>query len=178
MIKEIKTQEVLFSKEIIASSVEKVANQIKEDYKGKDIVFVCVLRGAFMFFSDLIRKFDQDNVSIDFITLSSYQNATTTSGKVKLISEIAFGVEGKDVIIVEDIIDSGNTIKFIRDHFASKKANSVSVACLLNRKTSNSCEIEYSAIDFNGDDFVIGYGLDYAQKYRNYDQIYSITLKD
>lgn len=178
MINRIKTQEVLFSKEVIAKAVDGVADKIKADYGDKDIVFVCVLKGAVMFFTDLVRKFNAPNISIDFVTISSYQDATKSSGKVKLLSELALNVEGKNVIIVEDIVDSGNTIKFLREHFAKKNVASLSVACLLNRTKANTCEIEYSAIVLEGDAFVIGYGLDCAQRCRNYDQIYSIALKD
>lgn len=172
---------ILYSREQILDQVKVVADKIKSDL-GEDepIVFVCVLKGAFMFFADLIRHFHHVNVITSFITLSSYSAKTESSGTVKLVQDLQDSVIGKNVVIVEDIIDSGRTIAYLREYFADKKAKSVSIACLLNKPRGRVVDIEcdYNAFTMKGDEFVVGYGLDYAQKFRNLSNIYYVNGED
>ncbi len=168
---------ILYSQEEIRKQVAIVAEQIKADIVDDEpIVFVCVLKGAFMFFSDLVQQFNQTNVVASFITLSSYEGGTESRGKVNLVQDLKDSVENKHVVIVEDIIDSGRTIEYLRDYFADKKTKSVKTVCLLDkplrRVVNVSCD--YKAFTMKTDKFVIGYGLDYNQYFRNLPNIYYV----
>ena len=162
----------LLTEEQIQLRISELAKQLSSDYKGKLPVFIGVLNGSFLFMSDLIKSLDID-CEIDFFKLSSYGDEKISSGKVKLIKELNCDVDGRDIIIVEDIVDSGLSIKYIEDLFAEKHPNSMKVISLLVKPHSLKYNVKIDYIGFNIDSqFVIGYGLDYAQKYRNLRSIY------
>lgn len=156
----------LFSEEEILVRVKEVAAQIDEDYKGKHPTLIAILKGSILFYSDLIRNMKTD-VVLDFMEISSYGNGTT-SGNIKFIKDADFSVEGKDILLVEDIVDSGKTIDYLIKALALRKPNSIKVCTLLDKKEARKVpvEINYSCFDV-GNEFVVGYGLDYAEKYRN-----------
>jgi len=156
---------ILFSKEQIEKRVCEIAEQISRDFKNKDVVVIAVLRGSFIFCADLLRKLDFDFV-MDFISLSSYRGGVS-EGKVKTISGLREDVSGKDVIIVEDIADTGVTLDFLFKELSLKNAKSVSACVLLDKKCARQkdVEIKYRCFEI-GKDFVIGYGLDYNGLYR------------
>ena len=162
----------LLTEEQIQLRISELAKQLSSDYKGKLPVFIGVLNGSFLFMSDLIKSLDID-CEIDFFKLSSYGDEKISSGKVKLIKELNCDVDGRDIIIVEDIVDSGLSIKYIEDLFAEKHPISMKVISLLVKPHSLKYNVKIDYIGFNIDSqFVIGYGLDYAQKYRNLRSIY------
>jgi len=159
----------------IQKRIKELAQQISEDYKGKVPVFIGVLNGSFLFMSDLIRYMNHD-CEIDFFKLSSYGDAKISSGRVKLLKELNCDVSGRDIIIVEDIVDSGLSINYIEDLFSEKKPNTMKVVSLLVKPGSLKYDVKIDYIGFDiPDKFVIGYGLDYAQKYRNLRSIYVLS---
>ena len=158
---------VLIPREEIQAKTEELARRISEDYKGKDLLLVGVLKGGFMFMADLCRAITID-VSVDFISVSSYGNSTVSSGVVRILKDIDYDITGKHVLIVEDLIDTGLTLTYLKDLFAAKHCASVKVCTILDKPSRRKVPLE---IDYQGivipDKFVIGYGLDYAEKYRN-----------
>jgi hypoxanthine phosphoribosyltransferase len=154
--------------EEIQKRVKELAVQINNEYRGKIPVFIGVLNGSFIFLSDLIKN--------DFFKLSSYGDEKISSGKVKLLKELNCEINGRDIIIVEDIVDSGLSIKFIEDLMIEHKPASMKVATLLMKPESLRYNVKIDYIGFNiPSKFVIGYGLDYAQKYRNLRTIYVLN---
>ncbi len=152
--------------------IRQLGSQITRDYEGKIPIFIGVLNGAFLFLADLVKNVDLD-CEIDFFKLSSYGDAKISSGKVTMVKELNCDVNGRDIIIVEDIVDSGLSIKFIEEHITQHNPRSVKVASLLVKPKSlkYNVKIDYIGFDIPGK-FVIGYGLDYAQKFRNLRSIY------
>ena len=161
--------------EQIQKRTEELAKQISREYNGTIPVFIGVLNGSFLFMSDLIRYIDID-CEIDFFKLSSYGDAKISSGEVKLLKELNCEVDGRDIIIVEDIVDSGLSIKYIEELFSEKNPNSMKVVSLLVKPNSLKYNVKIDYIGFDiPSKFVIGYGLDYAQKYRNLRSIYILS---
>ena len=167
-------ERVLISKEQIDKRVEELGEQLSKDYAGKKPLFICILKGSIMFFTDLIRALSID-CAMDFMSLSSYRNETT-SGEVKMIKDLDDPIVGKDVIIVEDIIDSGNTLAYLKRLLYSRNPNSVKIITMLDKPERRTADIQP---DYTGfvieDEFVVGYGLDYAQDYRQYPDIYILS---
>lgn len=158
-------EKVLISSDEIASKIKEVSSQISKDYNGKEPLLVGILKGAVPFFADLIREIDLD-LYIDFMAVSSYGKGTT-SGTVKLVKDLSESVEGKDVIIVEDIVDTGKTLNYLKNKFLLDNAKSVKIACLLDKKDRREVELDADYVCFEiPDAFVVGFGLDYAEKYR------------
>lgn len=158
--------EVLISSEEIELRITDLAKAISKDYEDKELVFLCVLKGAFIFCSDLMKKVSLP-VSVEFISLSSYGDGMKSSGQITTDMDITGNVAGKDVLIVEDIVDSGLTINFLKSKLREKGAESIKVASLLHKpgKQKFATDIDYLAFEIE-DKFVIGYGLDYAGRYR------------
>jgi len=170
--------EPFISEEEIQKRVKELGKQITDDYKGKVPVFIGVLNGASVFMSDLIRNVDLD-LEIDYFKLSSYGDDKISSGKVKLVKEIGCDVSGREIIIVEDIVDTGLSIKFIEELMEKHKPSQMKVASLLIKPKSLKYDVKIDYIGFNiPNKFVIGYGLDYAQRYRNLRSIYSLKETD
>lgn len=168
----------LISKEQITSIVSDLASRISGDYGQKELVLVCVLKGAFMFLSDLVRHLPMP-VQIDFVRLASYGSGMKSSGRIEITKDIEVSVEGKDVIIVEDIIDSGRTIQFLKERLALSKPRTVKVCTLLDKKARREVEMEADYVGKEVDDvFIVGYGIDFNEAYRNLPQIYYVTTTD
>lgn len=167
-----KMEKVLLSKEAIDNKITELAKTIEKDYQGKKILMVCILRGAFLFFSDIVRKINLP-IEIDFMAISSYGTNATSSGEVKVIKDLNERLEGKDVIIVEDIIDSGYTLNYLKNLFQQRNPNSLKVCALLDKPDRRKINIEGDYVGFKiPNEFVVGYGLDYAEQFRNLDSIY------
>lgn len=165
----------LIQEEKIIKRVKEIAEQISLDYAEKKPVFIGVLNGAFMFLADLIRNVTID-CEVDFFKLSSYGDEKISSGNVKLIKELNANVDGRHLIIVEDIVDSGLSIKFIEDLIAGYKPASMKVVSLLVKPNSLRYNVKIDYIGFDiPSKFVVGYGLDYAQMYRNLKSIYVLN---
>jgi hypoxanthine phosphoribosyltransferase len=160
-------QEVLFSEEQIQEKIKELGQQIANDYRDRNPLVICVLKGAFIFMGDLVKRIDIP-LEIDFMAVSSYGNATSSSGVVKIIKDLDTSVEGRDVLIVEDIIDSGLTLSYLIDVLERRNALSVKVVALFDKPGRRTVGLEP---DYKGfvipDAFIVGYGLDYAERYRN-----------
>jgi hypoxanthine phosphoribosyltransferase len=163
------------TEDAIQNRIKEMAEQISQDYKGKIPIFIGVLNGAFIFLADLIKNISID-CEIDFFKLSSYGDSKISSGNVRLLKELNCDVNGRDIIIVEDIVDSGLSIKYIEEIFARHVPKSMKVCSLLMKPESLKFDIKIDYIGFNiPSKFVIGFGLDYAQKFRNLRTIYCLT---
>ena len=160
-------ERILYSEEDLAQCVQRLGAEISKDYEGKEIFAVAILKGAVVFFTDLIRAINVP-VQLDFMAASSYGDGTETSGAVKILKDLDFSVEGKHVLIIEDIIDSGLTLSYLLKNFKDRKPASVRLCTLLNKPERRKGKVK---VDYCGytvpDEFLVGYGLDYAEKYRN-----------
>jgi hypoxanthine phosphoribosyltransferase len=156
----------------IQKKVKKLARKISRDYDGKVPILIGVLNGSFIFMSDLAREL-KVNIEVDFLKLSSYGDSKISSGEVKMLKELNAQIEGRDVIVVEDIVDSGLSVKYIRDMILEAKPASLEFVTLLFKKGLSNLEFDIKYIGFKiPNEFVVGYGLDFAQKYRNLKEIY------
>ncbi len=165
---------ILLTEEQIKARVFELGKQISSDYEGKEPVIICMLKGAVYFFADLIKSISIP-VMIDFARLSSYRNGTS-GGKMELIADITAKIEGKDVLIVEDIVDSGKTLAYFIDLLKKKKPSSIKICTFLDKKERREVEINADYIGFDIPcGFVIGYGLDYAERYREFPFLAEIT---
>ena len=159
--------EVLYTQQQIAGRVRELAAEIERDHRGKELVLVGVLKGAFMFVSDLARQIDLP-LSVDFIGLSSYGEETESSGVVKITSDLTRPIEAKHVIIVEDIVDTGLTMRYLLDNFSTRRPASVKICALLQKPSRLRTRIPIQYLGFTVPDlFVVGYGLDSGEKFRN-----------
>lgn len=164
-------QKILLNSEQIATRVKELGEEITRDYKGESVLMVAILRGAVVFFADLVKSVDLD-VRFDFMVVSSYGSSSVTSGEVRIIKDISQPIEGKNVIIVEDIIDTGNTLKNLKRMLLTRNPKSLKIASLLDKPSRRRVEMEGDYIGFEvPNEFVVGYGLDYAEKYRNLPEI-------
>ena len=158
--------EVLITEKEIRKKVKELGKKISRDYEGKDLVLVCVLRGAVIFMSDLIRSISIP-LSFDFMAISSYGSDTKSSGVVKITKDLDESIESKHVLIVEDIVDTGLTLQYLTNNLSSRNVASLKICALLDKPAQRKVEVK---IDYKGftitDKFVVGYGLDYNQKYR------------
>lgn len=161
----------MFTADEIAVRVKNIGEKLTADFNGEIPLFVCVLKGASIFFADIIRQVKTD-IDIDFITISSY-GGNTFSSEMKFIKDLETNVAGRKIVIVEDIIDTGKTIDYLRQIFLKRGAESVSICCLLDKFSRREVEVEVKYIGFEiSDEFVVGYGLDYDEKYRNDTEIW------
>ena len=160
-------KEILYSREKLELRIKEIGERISIDYKDKDLVLIGVLKGSVMFMAELMKSISIP-CSMDFMAVSSYGNSTTTSGVVRILKDLDDEIEGKHVMIIEDIIDSGITLKYLMEYLRGRKPQSIEIACLLNKPERRRVELEVKYIGFDVPDFfLIGFGLDYAQKYRN-----------
>ena len=160
---------VLFTKEQIAQKVRELAQQIDRDYHGRDVLLVGVLKGAVMVMADLMRELE-GQYPMDWMAVSSYGSGTKSSGVVRILKDLDTDLHGKDVLIVEDVIDSGLTLSWLRTNLESRGTRSVEICTLLRKPDAmkTSVDVRYVGWDIPNE-FVVGYGLDYAEKYRNLD---------
>lgn len=159
--------EVLFSEEKIASIVRNMGRQISEDYVGKNFFMVSVLKGSLVFMADLMRAVTIP-CSIDFLSVSSYGNGTASSGEVRILKDLDCSLEGKDLLIVEDILDSGMTLSFLLKTLSARNPASIRLCTFLDKPERRRVDIRPDYVGAEvPDKFIVGYGLDYAEKYRN-----------
>ncbi|HWQ58579.1 MAG TPA: hypoxanthine phosphoribosyltransferase [Clostridia bacterium] len=158
---------VLIDEEQISRRVRELGAQISEDYEGKDVVLVCILKGAVIFFSDLARAITC-HMEMDFLSISSYGNNTKTSGIVRISKDMDTSITGRHVLIVEDIMDSGLTLNHLTHLLKAREPASLKIVCLLDKPERRECAITPDYVGFViPNEFVLGYGLDYEQRYRN-----------
>ena len=160
-------QEVLFSQQQLEERVDQIAQEITRDYAGKEIVLISVLRGSFVFMADLCRRIDLP-CTIDFMSVSSYGSGTSSTGQVQITKDLSGDISGKYILVVEDILDSGNTLSYLLKLLEQRKPASIRLCTLLDKpeRRVKPVEVHYSGFTIP-DAFVVGYGLDYAEHYRN-----------
>ena len=160
-------KEILFTEEELKIKVKELGDAISNDYRGKDLLVIGILKGAVIFMADLVRNLSI-NASIDFMAVSSYGASTESSGVVRILKDLDQSIEGKNILIVEDIIDTGLTLKYLIENLKSRNPASVKVCTLLDKPSRRSVAVK---ANYNGfsipDEFVVGYGLDYNERYRN-----------
>ncbi len=160
-------EKILVTREEIAQAVKALGKRITEDYQGKSPVVIGILKGAVVFYSDLIREIDLP-LQTEFMSVSSYGNATHTTGVVKVNLDLKLDIAGRDLLIVEDIVDSGMTLHYLKQHLADRGAASIRICTLLDKPARRRVDLKADYFCFTiPDEFVVGYGLDYAEKYRN-----------
>jgi len=158
--------QTLLSADQIQTRVRHMAREIKDDHPD-GVHFVCVLKGAFMFLSDLTRALDGE-VTLDFMAVSSYGSSTKSSGQVQVLKDLGAAIEGRDVVIVEDIVDTGLTLTYLQDILRARSPRNLRTACLLSKPSRRKVDVKVEYIGFTIEDrFVVGYGLDYAERYRH-----------
>ena len=158
----------LLGKEEVADRIKEMAEDINRDYAGKEVHLICILKGS-VFFTTELAKYINVPLTMDCMSVSSYGNGTESSGRVRIVKDLDEGIEGKDVLLIEDIIDSGNTLSFLQDMLRTKKPASLKLCTLLDkpdRRVVEGIKVDYVGFEIP-DEFVVGYGLDYMQKYRN-----------
>ncbi len=170
-------ERILIDEETLKKRVREMGRQITEDYRGKDLVIVAILKGAVVFTSDLIKEIKLP-LAIDFMAVSSYGVSTKSSGVVRILKDLEEEIEGRDVLIVEDIVDTGLTLHYLLENLWSRGPRSLKICCCLDKPTRRSAPVEVDYVGFDiPDEFVVGYGLDYAERYRNLPYI-GILSKD
>jgi len=159
--------EVLFSQETIQQRIKELGAEITRDYAGRNPLLIGVLKGACFFLSDLLRNIDT-RLNIEFMAISSYGSSTRTSGEVRIMKDLDVPIEGRDILVVEDIVDTGLTLTYLLENLKSRGAASVKLAALLDKHDRREKEVPIDYLGFQiPDHFVVGYGLDYAERYRN-----------
>ena len=167
---------ILFPSREIKNKVSELGKQITVDYKDKNLLLVSVLRGGIIFLSDLARNIDLP-LSLDFMSISTYGINNDSTGVVRITKDLEDSIEGKDVLIVEDIIDTGLTIGYLLKNLKSRHPNSISICTLLDRDVRRIADIEIKYFGFKiGEKYIVGYGLDYKQKFRNLETIYELNI--
>ena len=160
-------KKILFSHEDIVARSKELGAELTKDYAGKLPLLIGVLKGSVPFMAELMKHID-GHVEMDFMVVSSYHGGTSSSGEVKILKDVDTPIEGRDVIIIEDIIDTGRTLVYLRDLLEHRKANSVKIVTLLDKPEGRVVEIDADYVGFNvPNEFVVGFGLDYDEKYRN-----------
>ena len=170
---------VMITEEEISKRILEVADRINKDYEGRELILICVLKGGVMFMCDLAKRLNLD-VRLDFMSVSSYGSETKSSGVVKIIKDLDNSIDGKNVLVVEDIIDSGNTLSYLMDILKKRGPKSIKLCTLLDkpsRREKKDVFVDYVCFEIE-DKFVVGYGLDYDQRYRNLPYIGVMELSD
>ena len=169
---------VMISEEEIDKKIRELGKVISDDYAGKELHVICILRGGVFFMAELVKRITVP-VTIDFMTASSYGNNTVSSGKIKIGKDLEESIEGRDVLVVEDIVDTGRTLSYLMEMLKERKPASLALCTLLDKPERRTHEVK---VDYTGfkvpDEFVVGYGLDYAQKYRNLPYIGVVKTED
>ena len=169
---------VLISEEEVDARIREIGEQISRDYAGKQVHLVCVLKGGSFFLCELAKRITVP-VSLDFMSVSSYGSGTMSSGVVKIVKDLDEPIQGQNVLIVEDIVDSGRTLSYLREMMLDRKPESLKICTLLDKPDRRVVDVE---VDYTGfhipDEFVVGYGLDYAQRYRNLPYIGVVEFDD
>lgn len=170
------TVRVLLSEKEVSARISEIAAEISKDYEGKQVHLICVLKGGVVFTCELAKRLTVP-VSMDFMSVSSYGASTKSSGVVKIVKDLDEQIEGKDVLVVEDIIDSGRTLTYLLDYLNNRNPKSLKLCTLLDKPERRVMEVKVDYTCFQiPDEFIVGYGLDYAQKYRNLPYIGVVEL--
>ncbi len=157
---------ILLDRATISKTVQNLAKRVSAEYRGRNLVLICILKGAVVFLSDLIRCLDIP-VEIDFVRLASYGSEQVSSRKVRITKDIEISIEGKDVLIVEDIVDTGWTLAYLMERFSTHRPKSIKICSLLDKKARREVDIPVHFVGFEIEDrFIVGYGLDFDEKYR------------
>ncbi|WP_423243349.1 hypoxanthine phosphoribosyltransferase [Clostridium rectalis] len=160
-------KEILLDEQQLRNKIKEIGKRISSDYLGKDLMLIGVLKGSVPFMADLMKEIEIP-CTMDFMAVSSYGNSSKTSGVVRILKDLDFEIENKDILIVEDIIDSGVTLRYLVDYLKGRNPNSIQIASLLNKPDRRMVKIDAKYIGFQvPDHFLVGYGLDFAEKYRN-----------
>ncbi len=158
---------ILIDEQTLKKRVQEMGKEITRDYQGKDLVLVGILKGAVIFMADLAKEIKLP-LAMDFMAVSSYGRSTHSSGVVRILKDLDDEIEDKDILIVEDIVDTGLTLNYLADNLLSRKPRSLKICCFLDKPSRREAKVKVDYIGFNiPDEFVVGYGLDYAEKYRN-----------
>lgn len=172
-MEENKRERTLYSREDISTRVKELGDIISKEYKDKNLLVVSLLRGSFIFAADLVRELSIP-VEVDFMTTASYGHGETSSGNVEIVHDIRTSVEGKDILIVDDIMDSGYTLGKVKEILNSKKPNSIKICVMLDKPSRRKIDISPDFVGFSIDDvFIVGYGLNYGDYYRNIPYIFT-----
>ena len=168
----------LITQKAIEKRIRELGAKITADYEGKDLLLICLLKGAYTFFADLVRNI-QLPIMVDFMMVSSYGDRSASSGSISIIQDLSSSIEGKDVLLVEDIIDSGLTLEYIYERLQARRPNSLKLCVLLDKAERRKHEVPMEYIGFTvPNKFIIGYGLDYQDKYRNLPYIAILDKSD
>lgn len=168
IIEDRKELNTLISAEKLAERIAELGREISQHYGDEPLHVIAVLKGSFMFLADLVRAIEKDNVSVDFLGLSSYGTSTKSSGVVRVTQDLSLPIEGRNVLIVEDIIDTGLTMKYLIENLRTRRPKSLEICTLLHKPDNTENDVEMRYIGFTiPNEFVIGYGLDYAERFRN-----------
>ena len=177
-VRAVKKIDVLLSEEEIGARMAELARQIDEDYAGKELHLVVVLKGSVFIAAELARKITVP-LTMDFMSVSSYGNGTESTGRVKIVKDLDEGIKGEHVLIIEDIIDSGHTLRNLYDLLSAREPESLKILTLLDKPDRRVTDVDVDYVGFTiPDKFVVGYGLDYAQRYRNLPYIGVVELED
>lgn len=167
---------VMYSEEAVEKRVREIAARITDEFKGEEVHLICILKGSIFFTAELAKRIDLP-VTLDFMSVSSYGDGSESSGRVRIVKDLDESIEGKNVIVVEDIIDSGRTLSFLLDMLSAKKPKSLKLCTLLNKPDRRVVDIPVDYVGFDiPDEFVVGFGMDYAQKYRTLPYIGVVEL--
>jgi hypoxanthine phosphoribosyltransferase len=160
-------KDTLISESDLKQRVKQIAEEIEKDFNNESVVMIVVLKGSFVFAADLIREMKSD-INVDFISVSSYSDQTESTGKVKLLKDLDSNITNKNVVVIEDIIDSGLTLHFLKDHLQLHKPRNIKICTLLDKPERRKIDLPVDYVGFViPDEFIVGYGIDYAQKFRN-----------
>jgi hypoxanthine phosphoribosyltransferase len=171
------TRKIILSKAQLQKRVSELGAQISRDYSGKSLVLIGVLNGAFIFMADLARAIELEHVQVDFIRVSSYGKSSESSGEITLSKDVELDLEDKDVLLVEDIIDTGRTLAWLHHSFQQRKAASVRICTLIDKSERREVDIQPDYTGFAvAEGFLVGYGLDYAEDFRHFPEISHLEL--
>jgi hypoxanthine phosphoribosyltransferase len=169
------TENIIFTRQQIAGKVAELGRRISLDYAGRELLVVGVLTGAFIFVADLVRELDLD-LEVDFLRVSSYGQATSSSGEISLGKDLDCKIGGREVLLVEDIVDSGRTLAWLRQHLTARRPASLRVCALIDKRERREVEVEIDYLGFRAEKgFLVGYGLDYAGRYRQRSEILELV---
>ncbi len=169
---------VMITEEEIEKRIKEIADEINKEYAGSEVHLVCVLRGGSFFMCELAKRIDLP-VTLDFISCSSYGNDTKSSGVVRIVKDLSDSIVGKNVIVIEDVVDTGRTLKYLMHMLSERQPRSLKLCSLLDKPSRRVVEVDADYIGFTiPDKFVVGYGLDYAQKYRNLPYIAEVEISE
>ncbi|HAA84615.1 MULTISPECIES: hypoxanthine phosphoribosyltransferase [Thermodesulfobacterium] len=167
---------LVISEKDILHKIKELANKIDNDFNEEPVVFIGTLKGAFMFLSDLVKHIKNPNVEVDFVRVKSYGLSDKSSGNVELVKDLELPVEGKNVIIVEDIVDTGLTLKFLYERIKELNPKTLKVCALINKKERREVDVPVDYIGFEVEKgFLVGYGLDFAERYRHLSEVYEVV---